>query len=109
MCSDLLFDSYLSKLADQTMILISPEHSRALVWNEAEEDDNSTEDVEEHDERVDRMFSFEVAKTKEEDEGVIPKPGFTVCIWVFIIDTKVTPLSTDISPQHYRNSAERSS
>lgn len=70
--------SYLSKLADQTMILVSPEHSQTLVWNQDDEDMSIAEEAEEYVERIDRMFAFEVAKTKEEEEGILPKPGFTV-------------------------------
>lgn len=69
---------YLSKLADQTMSLISPEHSKALVWNQVDEDERIEGDADDDLERVDRMFAFEVAKTKEEEEGINPMPGFTV-------------------------------
>lgn len=65
------------------MALISPEHSQALVWNEDEENVEDADEAEDYVERVDRMFTFEVAKTKEEEEGVVPKPGFTVSSYAF--------------------------
>lgn len=60
------------------MSLISPEHSKALVWNQVDEDEGVEEGVDDYVERVDRMFAFEVAKTKEEEEGISPRLGFTV-------------------------------
>ncbi|KAJ7464645.1 hypothetical protein FB451DRAFT_1370363 [Mycena latifolia] len=64
---------YLTKIADQVTCLISPEHARAIVWNpEAEE---LPMDL---DEESDRLFTFEVAKTNEQDEGVSVRPGFTI-------------------------------
>ena len=36
------------------------------------------EDVEEDDDHVDRMFTFEVTKTNEQEENVTPLPGITV-------------------------------
>lgn len=59
------------------MALISPEHSRALVWND-EQDAGPQDDEDDSAEGVDRMFTFEVAKTKEEEESIAPQPGFTV-------------------------------
>ncbi|KAL1691225.1 hypothetical protein GGG16DRAFT_113392 [Schizophyllum commune] len=75
------FIRYLTKIADQTMCLISPEHAQKLVWNEAAaEEDEDEDDVmsldEDGDEEEDRFFSFEVAKTNEQEEDVTVRPGF---------------------------------
>jgi hypothetical protein len=56
------------------MAMIAPEHANQIVWKTENEPDDT--DMDEDD--SDRMFSFEVAKTKEQDEGVIAKTGFNV-------------------------------
>jgi hypothetical protein len=55
--------------------LISPEHARAIVWTEEEE--TALMDI---DEESDRLFTFEVAKTNEQEEGVAVRPGFIVSL-----------------------------
>ena len=66
--------SFLTKIADQTMCLISPEHAQKMVWKEAAvEDDNA-----DLDEDADRFFTFEVAKTNEQEEDVAVRPGIRV-------------------------------
>ncbi|KAJ7698920.1 hypothetical protein B0H17DRAFT_1049693 [Mycena rosella] len=65
------FMRYLTKIADQVTCLISPEHARAIVWNP--EAEVLPMDV---DEESDRLFTFEVAKTNEQDEDVSVHPGF---------------------------------
>ncbi|KAJ7195854.1 hypothetical protein C8J57DRAFT_534894 [Mycena rebaudengoi] len=65
------FMRYLTKICDQVTCLISPEHARAIVWTEEEE--TALMDI---DEESDRLFTFEVAKTNEQEEGVAVRPGF---------------------------------
>ncbi|KAJ7180916.1 hypothetical protein C8R46DRAFT_595271 [Mycena filopes] len=67
------FMRYLTKIADQVACLISPEHARAIVWNE-----EAQELPMDLDEGADRLFTFEVAKTNEQDEDVSARPGFTM-------------------------------
>ncbi|KAJ7509859.1 hypothetical protein B0H11DRAFT_2270198 [Mycena galericulata] len=67
------FMRYLTKISDQVACLISPEHARAIVWNEETED--LPMDI---DEESDRLFTFEVAKTNEQEENVEARPGFTM-------------------------------
>ncbi|KAJ7117660.1 hypothetical protein C8R44DRAFT_791229 [Mycena epipterygia] len=67
------FMRYLTKMADQVSCLISSEHARAIVWNDEVED--LPMDI---DEESDRLFTFEVAKTNEQDENVTVRPGFTM-------------------------------
>ncbi|KAJ7931787.1 hypothetical protein B0H13DRAFT_2227876 [Mycena leptocephala] len=68
------FMRYLTKIADQVACLISVEHARAIVWNDKAED-LLPMDI---DEGSDRLFTFEVAKTNEQDEDVAVRPGFTM-------------------------------
>jgi hypothetical protein len=53
------------------------------VWND-EAEDLLPMDI---DEGSDRLFTFEVAKTNEQDEDVVVRPGFTVSmpnIYIYI-------------------------
>lgn len=69
--------SYLSKLADQIVALVSPEQAAAFVWTSgARNVDTSEDQLEEFDDS--RMFSFEVAKSHEQEEDAIASEGFTV-------------------------------
>jgi hypothetical protein len=54
--------------------LISPEHANSIVWSE--ESGDVSMDLE--DDETDRLFTFEVAKTNEQEEGVSVRPGLTV-------------------------------
>ncbi|KAF7982845.1 hypothetical protein HWV62_25812 [Athelia sp. TMB] len=67
------FMRYLTKICDQTMALISPEHAKTLVWKEEEDD---VMDLDRENEQSDRLFSFEVAKTSEQEESVTIRTGF---------------------------------
>lgn len=63
--------------------LLSNEHAGSLILN----DGLAEEDISEVDENLnddDRLFSFEVQKTKEEEENIFLFPGFTVT-WMFIV------------------------
>jgi hypothetical protein len=46
-----------------------------MIWSSSAGDDLSESD----DDDTDRLFTFEVAKTKEQEEGVSVRPGFKVC------------------------------
>lgn len=77
---------YLTKMCDQVVSLISSEHAQTILWNE--EEDSEDEDILEvdHDES-DRMFTFEVSQTNEQEETVAVRKGFKVsssllCDWV---------------------------
>ncbi|KIJ06969.1 hypothetical protein PAXINDRAFT_103161 [Paxillus involutus ATCC 200175] len=67
------FMRYLTKMCDQLMALISPEHARAMVWN-ADGDEYIAED----DDEYSRLVTFEVSKSNEQEESVVPRPGFKV-------------------------------
>jgi len=66
---------YLTKITDQLVCFLSPKQEKAIVWN----DDSVTEVMEIDDEQSDRLFTFEVSKTNEQEEGVTVRPGFSVC------------------------------
>ncbi|KAJ7722961.1 hypothetical protein B0H16DRAFT_1334407 [Mycena metata] len=67
------FMRYLTKISDQLLCLISPEHARTIAWNEEAQELPMAVD-----EGSDRLFTFKVAKTNEQDENVSARPGFTV-------------------------------
>ncbi|KAG1809706.1 uncharacterized protein BJ212DRAFT_1448752 [Suillus subaureus] len=73
------FMRYLTKICDQLTALVSPEHSRSIVWSEREDEDTLTEMEDEQDES-DRMFTFEVKKSNEQEETVKPRPGFQATV-----------------------------
>lgn len=54
---------------------MSEEHANAIVWSDEEAPDTLDEIDDDDDER---LFTYSVAKTKEEQENVTPLPGFTV-------------------------------
>jgi len=59
-------------MCDQFVALLSPEHSASIIWND---EDNDSKPVD-----TDRLFTFEVAKTNEQEENAIASPGFQVPI-----------------------------
>ena len=65
----------LSKICDQIVALLSPEHSTSIIWNDAESD---TESVDMATGELDRIFTFEVAETNEQEENAVSLPGFQV-------------------------------
>ncbi|KAI0253465.1 hypothetical protein BJV78DRAFT_1153081 [Lactifluus subvellereus] len=67
------FMRYLTKICDQIVALLSPEHSASLVWKD-EDADTENADVEIGD--SDRLFTFEVAETNEQEENAVARPGF---------------------------------
>ncbi|KAF9231333.1 hypothetical protein BU15DRAFT_82541 [Melanogaster broomeanus] len=67
------FMRYLTKMCDQVIALISSEHAQTIVWNENDEDNDDT--LVDQDES-DRMFTFEVAQTNEQEESVTVREGF---------------------------------
>jgi hypothetical protein len=56
--------------------LISKDHAESIIWSDSISDDQLSESNEDD---SDRLFTFEVAKTKEQEEGVSVRQGFEVC------------------------------
>jgi hypothetical protein len=54
---------------------MSSTQQNSIVWSDTSE----TEITDIDEEQSDRLFTFEVAKTNEQEEGVTVRPGFTVC------------------------------
>ncbi|KAH9963060.1 hypothetical protein BJV74DRAFT_880022 [Russula compacta] len=59
------FMRYLTKMCDQVVALLSPEYSTSLVWND---EDSDAESIDMDTGDSDRLFTFEVAKTNEQEE-----------------------------------------
>ncbi|EJD48573.1 hypothetical protein AURDEDRAFT_183459 [Auricularia subglabra TFB-10046 SS5] len=77
------FIRYLTKLTDQILVFVSPEHAQNIVWkdsvpqvmSDAGDDDDDLDD----DDDIfssDRVFDFSVEKKAEQDEGVQVRAGF---------------------------------
>jgi hypothetical protein len=62
-------------MCDQVIALLSPDHSASIVWSDADSDTESV-DIDAGD--SDRLFTFEVAKTNEQEESAVSRPGFQV-------------------------------
>ncbi|KAG8903436.1 hypothetical protein FRB99_003285 [Tulasnella sp. 403] len=77
------FMRYLTRLTDQIRALISPKHSSALVWEAESESDDDFED---------RVFTFEVAKTNEQEEDVVIREGFKVSHQAITTNTTIFSL-----------------
>ncbi|PVF95046.1 hypothetical protein CPB86DRAFT_739378 [Serendipita vermifera] len=72
------FMRYLTKLCDQVICLLSDEHSNNLVWPDEEATALDVGFDVGNDDIYERLFSFSVKQTNEEEENVIPREGFTV-------------------------------
>ncbi|EJF62764.1 hypothetical protein DICSQDRAFT_57253 [Dichomitus squalens LYAD-421 SS1] len=69
------FMRYLNKICDQVICFMSDEHANAIIWR-GDDPDSDQESLD--DEDADRLFTFEVSKTNEQEEGVTVRPGFEV-------------------------------
>jgi hypothetical protein len=66
---------YLTKLCDQTICLLSAEHSQAIAWDDEHDDDALTDlDIDDSG----RLYDFVVAKKNDQEENVVARPGFLV-------------------------------
>lgn len=70
---------YLTKICDQIVALVSHGDAESIVWHDDKEDDAMDDEEDESD----RLFTFEVEKTKEQEENVTTRPGFQVRPIVF--------------------------
>ncbi|KAK0189051.1 hypothetical protein F5146DRAFT_693680 [Armillaria mellea] len=67
------FMRYLTKVCDQLLCMISSKQAASLVWKESSEDPFM-----DLDDNTDRLFTFEVHKTNEQEENVTTRPGFKI-------------------------------
>ena len=65
---------YLTKITEQVICLLSDDHSRSLVWDDAPDESPSDD----WNMVSDRLFTFEVLKTQDQEEGIAARPGFKV-------------------------------
>ncbi|KAI0302864.1 hypothetical protein B0F90DRAFT_1816439 [Multifurca ochricompacta] len=69
------FMRYLTKMCDQVVALLSAEHAASINWKD-EDSDTDTESLEEDVGNSNRLFTFEVAKTNEQEQSALSRPGF---------------------------------
>ena len=84
---------YLTKTCDQIVSLISSEHAGSILWSD---EDNEDGDMDEHEyDESDRMFTFEVAQTNEQEESVSVHKGFKVSLsWYCAMMLLLTKLAS---------------
>ena len=82
-CLSCLWSRYLTKMCDQVVALLSPKQSASLVWNDQESD---TESVDMDVGDSDRLYTFEVAETNEQEQSAVARPGFKV-LFSLLTDT----------------------
>ena len=68
-------------MCDQVVALLSANHSSSIVWDDEDRDSVSI-DMDSGD--SERLFTFEVAKTNEQEESAVSRPGFQVKL-VFVL------------------------
>ena len=68
---------YLTKICDQVVALLSPEHTTSIVWGD---EDSGTESMDIDTDDDDRLFTYEVAKRNEQEESAVSRPGFQVIV-----------------------------
>ncbi|KAF8267054.1 hypothetical protein EI94DRAFT_1830340 [Lactarius quietus] len=72
-----IFMRYLTKICDQVVALLSAGHSASLVWSDGDGDsDIGSGDIYARD--SERLFTFEVAETIEQEESAVSRPGFQI-------------------------------
>lgn len=71
-------DRYLTKICDQVVALLSADHSASLVWNENDDSNIGSVDIYARD--SERLFTFEVAETIEQEQSALSRPGFQVTL-----------------------------
>jgi hypothetical protein len=84
-------------MCDQVVVLLSSEHSASIVWND---EDSDTDSVDMDTGDTDRLFTFEVAKTNEQEENAVISPGFQVPI-PFVVGISVPDSSKDAFSSHF--------
>ena len=77
-----LLDRYLTKMCDQVVALLSPDHSGSIVWKDEGKLDTNSEDIDAGD--SERLFDFEVAKINEQEESAVLRPGFQVRLTLYL-------------------------
>lgn len=86
-------------MCDQVVALLSPEQSASLVWND-QDDDTESLDTDIGD--SDRLYTFEVAKTIEQEESAVARPGFQVLFphVIYTVSLKLSQMDLTIASHH---------
>ncbi|KAG8900672.1 hypothetical protein FRB99_005823 [Tulasnella sp. 403] len=102
------FMRYLTRLSDQVRALISPNHSAVLDWQQLDNESDSNESMDDSDESDDdfddRFFKFEVAKTNEQEEGVVVREGFKISHHAISADAIASLSSNGANARNMANS-----
>ena len=69
---------YLTKLCDQVVALMSPEHAQAIVWNQHDEHGNYG--ASDNDIGSTRIVNCIVDRTTDQEESISARKSFQVCI-----------------------------
>ncbi|KAN0136112.1 hypothetical protein V8E53_005972 [Lactarius tabidus] len=70
-----VFMRYLTKICDQVVALLCSDHSASLVWNNKDGDSEiGSADI--YAGESERLFTFEVAETVEQEDSAVSRPGF---------------------------------
>jgi len=64
-------------MCDQIIVLLSPEYSASMIYDNEDSDSGS---VDMDNGNTGRRFTFEVSKTNEQEESAVTRPGFQVLI-----------------------------
>ncbi|CAE6353001.1 unnamed protein product, partial [Rhizoctonia solani] len=74
------FMRYLTQLSDQIIALVSKDQADAFVWesSSANLDASAEDDVDDDGDGDERMFTFKVQKSEDQEENVTSSPGFQV-------------------------------
>ncbi|KAK7676902.1 hypothetical protein QCA50_020158 [Cerrena zonata] len=88
------FMRYLTKICDQVISLISDEDAHRIVWSNSNHQDSQIDN--DSDDDADRLFTFQVAKTNEQEENVSIRSGFTLDLSK--VDKAKLPEDSDLDP-----------
>jgi len=81
--------------------LISDEHSDKLVWDHEQKPVGDREPEVADKDLYDRVYSFEVTQTDEEEETATATDGFMVCIYHFMVPDSGSNSPLDPAYLHY--------
>ena len=77
--SESMSHRYLTKMCDQVVSLISSEHAQTILWSEEDGNEDGGDNMFEVDQdESDRIITFVVAQTSEQEESVTVREGFKV-------------------------------
>ena len=80
-------------MCDQVVALLSPEQSASLILNDQESDKESVDmDVGDSD----RLYTFEVAETNEQEQSAVARPGFKVLFSLLTDTPAVSTIAVEI-------------